>query len=79
MPLAFKTESRGLQILYGLPIAINRMEDISVLRKELRKYGAELRLHIDHPDQIEALETFEKPQSDSQRWSAFLKLDCGDK
>lgn len=62
-----------------MPIGINRLADIAALRDELKKHGAALRLHIDHPDQILALEAFESSQPNPNTWSAFLKLDCGDK
>ena len=65
--------------MYGVPIGINRIADIAALRNELKKHGAVLRLHIDHPDQIHALEAYENSQPTPNPWSAFFKLDCGDK
>ena len=35
------------QILYGLPLAVNKLEDLSALRTELEKYGAIVRLLVD--------------------------------
>ncbi|EJD04107.1 uncharacterized protein FOMMEDRAFT_140172 [Fomitiporia mediterranea MF3/22] len=66
-------------ILYGMPISVNKIADISALSDELSKHGAVLRLHVDHPDQIAALEAFESQRTEPRRRSVFVKVDCGDK
>jgi len=49
------------------------------LRDELASHGAVVRILVDHPDQIRRLEEFEKLQSTARRWSAFVKVDGGQK
>ncbi|OCB90100.1 hypothetical protein A7U60_g2658 [Sanghuangporus baumii] len=66
-------------ILYGMPIAVNKVADIAALSDELAKHNAVLRLHVDHPEQIVALETFESQRPEPRKWSVFIKVDCGDK
>jgi len=67
------------QILYGLPLAVNRLEDLSALRTELEKYGASVRLLVDHSDQVRFLEEYENQQEKPQRWSMFIKINGGQK
>ncbi|KAJ7048510.1 putative serine dehydratase domain-containing protein [Mycena amicta] len=64
-------------ILYGLPVGLNKVADLSDLWDELVKYGAVVRLMVDHPDQIKFLEEFEKARSAPRRWSVFVKVDGG--
>ncbi|KAF7300630.1 D-ser-dehydrat domain-containing protein [Mycena chlorophos] len=64
-------------ILYGLPVALNKVADLSALWDELAKYGAVVRLMVDHPDQIKFLEEFEKARPNPRRWSVFVKIDGG--
>ncbi|KAF8807371.1 hypothetical protein BYT27DRAFT_7189458 [Phlegmacium glaucopus] len=64
-------------ILYGLPVAINKVQDLSKLRLELQKYDGELRLLVDHPDQVRFLEAYETEQIASKRWSVFVKINGG--
>ena len=67
------------QILYGVPIGINKIEDITALQDNLEKHGATLRLIVDNIEQISALEAYESQKQNSRRWSVFVKADCGDK
>ena len=68
------------QILYGLPVAINKITDLSDLWDEAAKDGAIIRLLVDHPRQIEALQDFEKRTATTERqWSVFVKLDGNQK
>lgn len=62
-----------------MPIAVNKIADIAVLSDELAKHNAVLRLHVDHPEQIAALEVFESHRQEPRKWSVFVKVDCGDK
>ncbi|KAF8168133.1 putative serine dehydratase domain-containing protein [Crassisporium funariophilum] len=64
-------------ILYGLPVAANKIADLSALRSELQKYGGVVRLLVDHPDQVRFLEAFEKDQTEPKRWSVFVKINGG--
>ena len=59
------------------PIGINKLDDIRSLRDDLAKHGAELRLHIDHVEQVAALEGLEESRPSQKRWSVFMKVDCG--
>lgn len=67
------------QILYGLPVAINKISDLSDLWEKIALHGATLRLIVDHPDQIDALNSFESQKTNPRKWSVFVKIDCGDK
>jgi D-serine deaminase-like pyridoxal phosphate-dependent protein len=67
------------QVLYGLPVAINKLADLSDLWDEVAKDGAIVRLLVDHPRQIEALEDFEKRRTTKRTWSVFVKLDGNQK
>ena len=65
--------------MYGVPIGINKIEDITALQDNLEKHGARLRLIVDNIEQISALEAYESQKQNSRRWSVFVKADCGDK
>lgn len=39
------------------------------------KYGAIVRLLVDHPRQIEALTGFENTRPIKRQWSVFMKID----
>ncbi|EGN92534.1 hypothetical protein SERLA73DRAFT_172763 [Serpula lacrymans var. lacrymans S7.3] len=66
-------------ILYGLPVAPNKIEDLSRLHKEVSKYGGVVRIFLDHLDQVRFLEEYERKQETPRRWSAFIKVDGGQK
>ncbi|KLO17025.1 hypothetical protein SCHPADRAFT_868796 [Schizopora paradoxa] len=61
-------------ILYGLPIAINKIQDLSKLQEKIKQYGGSVKLLIDHPDQIAALEEQAGPR---EEWRVFVKIDGG--
>jgi D-serine deaminase-like pyridoxal phosphate-dependent protein len=67
------------QILYGLPVAVNKIADLSALWEAVAPYGGVVRILIDHQDQIRFLEEFEKQQARPKKWSAFIKVDNGSK
>lgn len=58
-------------------MAVNKVQDLSDLTKEMGKYGGVIRVMIDHPKQVEFLEEFEKTHGG--KWSAFIKVDGGQK
>jgi len=62
-------------ILYGLPPAVNKIADLSDLWDDVAKDGAILRLLVDHPRQIEALNGFESTRPVRRQWSVFMKID----
>ncbi|THH19749.1 hypothetical protein EW146_g1490 [Bondarzewia mesenterica] len=66
-------------ILYGLPVAINKIADLSALWDEVSLCGAVVRLIVDHPKQVEALEAYEKSRTSPRKWSVFVKVDGGQK
>ena len=50
------------------------------MKSELVSDGAIVRLLVDHPRQIEALEDFEKRTATTERqWAVFVKLDGNQK
>ncbi|KAG6814059.1 hypothetical protein H0H92_003106 [Tricholoma furcatifolium] len=70
-------DSNGVQVLYGLPLTINKVADLSDLSDEIVKDGGVLRVLIDHPDQVKFLERFESVREHPKRWSVFVKIDGG--
>ncbi|KAF8202911.1 putative serine dehydratase domain-containing protein [Pholiota molesta] len=70
-------DSTVKDILYGLPVAFNKVADLAALRNELEKHGGTVRLLIDHPDQVKFLEEYESLQEVHKRWSAFIKINGG--
>ncbi|KAL0576370.1 hypothetical protein V5O48_005629 [Marasmius crinis-equi] len=62
-------------LLYGLPVAPNKIEDLSNIWDEVASNGGVVRLLVDHPSQIHFLEQFESKRSQPRRWSVFLKID----
>jgi D-serine deaminase-like pyridoxal phosphate-dependent protein len=66
-----------LKILYGLPVAINKVADLSNLWDEVSKDGAVVRLMVDHLDQIRFIEQFENARASPRKWSVFVKIDGG--
>ncbi|KAF8078656.1 putative serine dehydratase domain-containing protein [Lyophyllum atratum] len=70
-------DSTVKDILYGLPVAVNKVADLSELWDEVSKDGGTVRLLVDHPDQVKFLEKFEKHRESPRRWSVFVKVDGG--
>ncbi|CAL1695700.1 unnamed protein product [Somion occarium] len=66
-------------ILYGLPIPVNRVADLAALSDVTAQSGAVIRILIDHVDQIKFIEEYEKTMNSSRNWSTFLKVDAGSK
>ncbi|KAH9898339.1 hypothetical protein C8Q73DRAFT_834352 [Cubamyces lactineus] len=64
-------------VLYGLPMAPNKIADLSALTDELSAVGASMRILIDHPDQVKVIEAWESTKANHRRWSVFVKVDCG--
>ncbi|KAG5647955.1 hypothetical protein DXG03_006989 [Asterophora parasitica] len=71
------SDSTVNDILYGLPIAVNKVQDLSNLWDEISKDGGVVRLLIDHPEQVKFLEKFESSRKEPRRWSVFVKVDGG--
>ncbi|KIK70951.1 hypothetical protein GYMLUDRAFT_33040 [Collybiopsis luxurians FD-317 M1] len=66
-------------LLYGLPVAPNKVADLSHLWDAVAPEGGVIRLLIDHPDQIKYLEECEHERQVPRRWSVFVKIDGGQK
>ncbi|KAG1899263.1 uncharacterized protein F5891DRAFT_1040384 [Suillus fuscotomentosus] len=64
-------------ILYGLPIGLNKLDDLSALHAEMTKYGGTVRILLDHLDQVKFLEEYEGKQEHPKKWSAFIKMNGG--
>jgi hypothetical protein len=65
--------------LYGLPVAINKIADLSNLWEQVAAHGCTVRLLVDNLAQITALEDFEKTLPEGRLWSVFIKCDGGQK
>ena len=67
------------QILYGLPVAANKLADLSALWDGMVSASekAFLRILVDHMDQLNALEQYEISKEKPKRWSLFVKVDAG--
>lgn len=63
------------QLLYGLPLGANKLADLSTLAEAVRPHGGEIRILIDHPDQVKILEQFETTQIHPRKWSVYILLD----
>ncbi|EKM83905.1 hypothetical protein AGABI1DRAFT_66972 [Agaricus bisporus var. burnettii JB137-S8] len=64
-------------ILYGLPVGVDRIADLSRLWQEIEPQGGIVRLLIDHPEQVRHLEEFEKQNDRPRKWSVFIKVHSG--
>ncbi|KAK0208242.1 putative serine dehydratase domain-containing protein [Desarmillaria ectypa] len=64
-------------ILYGLPIPVNKIADMSGLWDAVAVDGGIVRILLDHPDQVKYLNEFEKQRTAPRKWSAFVKIDGG--
>lgn len=66
-----------LQLLYGLPVGLNKLDDLSILHAEMSKYGGTVRILLDNLDQVKFLEEYERAQKHPKKWSAFIKINSG--
>ncbi|TBU45088.1 putative serine dehydratase domain-containing protein [Dichomitus squalens] len=64
-------------VLYGLPMAPNKIADLSALTDELSAVGASMRILLDHPDQVKGIEDWEATKTNHREWSVFIKVDSG--
>ncbi|KAG6868602.1 hypothetical protein C0993_000628 [Termitomyces sp. T159_Od127] len=70
-------DASNYTILYGLPVAINKVADLSDLWDKISEDGGTLRILVDHPDQVRFIEKFECARCSPKRWSTFVKIDGG--
>ncbi|KAF9044569.1 hypothetical protein BDZ89DRAFT_1059048 [Hymenopellis radicata] len=66
-------------MLYGLPVDTSKVDDLSTLWDIMAESGGVIRILVDHPDQVTFLEEFESRRSTPRKWSAFVKIDGGQK
>ncbi|KAI6162160.1 hypothetical protein EDD17DRAFT_1580264 [Pisolithus thermaeus] len=66
-------------LLYGLPVGPNKLHDLSILHEEMVKYGGTVRIMVDNLEQVRLLEEYEGQRREPKRWSAFIKMDGGQK
>ncbi|KAF8560327.1 hypothetical protein OG21DRAFT_55035 [Imleria badia] len=66
-------------LLYGLPVGLNKLDDLSILNEEMSKYGGTVRIFVDNLEQLMFLEEYEKHQARPKKWSIFIKMDGGQK
>ncbi|KAH7883552.1 putative serine dehydratase domain-containing protein [Phlebopus sp. FC_14] len=61
-------------LLYGLPVAFNKLDDLSLLHEEMTKYGGTVRIFVDNLEQVKYLEQYESSQEKPKKWSVFIKM-----
>ncbi|KAI6047664.1 putative serine dehydratase domain-containing protein [Pisolithus marmoratus] len=66
-------------LLYGLPVGPNKLDDLSVLHEVMVKYDGTVRIMVDNLEQVRFLEEYERQREQPKRWSAFIKMDGGQK
>jgi len=68
-----------VDILYGLPIGPSKIPEVAELADQLLEKKCHLRVLVDHVDQIDAIEKHYEKNGRILRWSAFIKVDAGNK
>jgi D-serine deaminase-like pyridoxal phosphate-dependent protein len=76
---SFSNSHNIFQLLYSLPVGLNKLDDLSALQAEMKKHGGTVRILLDHLDQAKYLEEYETKQKHRKTWSAFIKIDDGGK
>ena len=62
-----------------MPVAPNKVADIASISDTITVDGGVFRVLIDHPTQVRSLEQYGKSQGTERRWSAFVKINGGQK
>ncbi|KAM0746362.1 hypothetical protein T439DRAFT_319020 [Meredithblackwellia eburnea MCA 4105] len=65
-------------MLYGLPCGVDKIQDLQSIADSIQPHAV-LRLMIDNPGQIGALEAFNSKTGRTTPWSIFIKVDGGGK
>lgn len=60
-------------VLYGLPVVTSRIPELSLLMKLIPQF----RVMLDTEAQLAALLQYSKEHKITERWSLFIKVDCG--
>ncbi|KAG9006561.1 hypothetical protein FRB90_009864 [Tulasnella sp. 427] len=67
-----------ITILYGLPVPLNKVPEMGLLKHELEAHGSNFRLLVDHPEQIARLRAYvAESKTPVTPWSVFVKVDPG--
>ncbi|ORY22820.1 putative serine dehydratase domain-domain-containing protein [Naematelia encephala] len=69
------TEDLANDILYSMPVSADKLEDLNDAQEKIGNKGV-LRLMLDHPAQVAAIEGF-NARFKRGAWSVFLKVDGG--
>ena len=64
------------QILYSMPISADKLEDLNDAQEKVSG-KAVIRVMVDHPDQIDALQAFNERMGRKAKWTVFCKVDGG--
>ncbi|KAG1760825.1 hypothetical protein EDD22DRAFT_758979, partial [Suillus occidentalis] len=65
------------QILYGFPVGLNKLDDLSALHAEMARCGGTVHILLDHLDLEKFLEEYERAQELPKKWSMFIKMNGG--
>lgn len=70
------------QLLYGLPLSLAVLSDISALQDRVEPSGGVIRVMIDHERQVDGIHDFERiasrdPSFRPRKWSCFVKINSG--
>lgn len=60
------------EVLYGVPVGPSKLPRLAALRNSIR-----VLLMIDHEQQVDAIETFQKNNPGSLAWPVLIKVDVG--
>ena len=69
-------------ILYALPLPLDKLDDLRALRAQLRRLSArgrdaQLRLMVDHVAQVRGLQAHMEAVGEAEPWSVFVKIESG--
>lgn len=65
-----------MQILYSLPVAEDRLEDLTDAQEKAGDNAA-IRVMVDHAEQVAALARGHAALNRRHKWSVFVKVDGG--
>jgi D-serine deaminase-like pyridoxal phosphate-dependent protein len=59
-----------------MPIGADRVHDVASLQSQIGSKGT-IRVMVDHPAQVKALDEYNARSGRSQAWGVFVKVDGG--
>lgn len=65
-----------MKILYSMPIGEDKIHDLATLQTEIGAKGV-IRLMVDNPAQVEALQRYNESSGRGMKWAVFVKVDGG--